>query len=114
MLDLIEQSKAFLKDIFQSNISPKIGIILGSGLSDFANNITVIKTIDYSSIPNFPTSTVEGHSGKLILAEYDNQSVLILSGRFHYYEGYSLREATFPIYVLKALGIEYLLLSNAS
>ncbi len=114
MLDLIEQSKNYLKTIFSDKSTPKIGIILGSGLSDFAKNVTVLKSVDYSAIPNFPTSTVEGHSGKLILAEINNRSVLILSGRFHYYEGYSLKQATFPIYVLKALGIEYLLLSNAS
>jgi purine-nucleoside phosphorylase len=93
---------------------PQIGIVLGTGLGKMADAFEIIKVIDYSSIPHFPLSTVEFHSGKLIYGKMHGKTLLAMQGRFHYYEGYSLAEVTFPIRVLKKLGIKYLLLSNAS
>lgn len=112
MLDRIKESSQFLKQFIPSEI--RIGIVLGSGLGDFTKQIAVQKTIPYSSIPHFPNTTVEGHSGELIIGEINNISVIALKGRFHYYEGHSLKETTFPIRVLKDCGVEFLLLSNAS
>ncbi|MFI3318753.1 MAG: purine-nucleoside phosphorylase [Rikenellaceae bacterium] len=99
----------------QSNhFTPKIGVVLGSGLGGFASEIEVQCEIDYSEIPEFPISTVDGHKGKLILGYIDGVKVIAMQGRFHYYEGYTMDQVTLPIRVFKLLGIEYLLLSNAS
>ena len=94
--------------------SAKIGIVLGTGLGNLAMQIDAEQTIDYSDIPNFPVSTVESHSGKLIYGNLNGKKVLAMQGRFHYYEGYSGQEITFPIRVMKLLGIEKLLISNAA
>lgn len=95
--------------------SPSIGVILGTGLGNFVNKIShIIKKLDYKDIPYFPISTVESHKGELIFAELHNKQIVILRGRWHYYEGYSLREVTFPIRVLKLLGVKTLLISNAA
>jgi len=94
--------------------SPEVGVVLGTGLGDLVNHIDIIKSIDYASIPNFPVSTVEFHKGKLIYGWLNNKKVMVMQGRFHYYEGYSFREITFPIRVFKFLGIKHLLLSNAA
>jgi len=93
---------------------PKVGIILGTGLGELATQITDRQEIPYESIPNFPVSTVEGHSGKLIVGMLGSTQVLAMQGRFHYYEGYSMKEVTFPVRVMKALGVETLLVSNAA
>lgn len=92
----------------------KIGIVLGTGLGNLALQIDAEQTIDYADIPNFPISTVESHSGKLIYGNLNGKKVLAMQGRFHYYEGYSGQEITFPIRVMKLLGIEKLLISNAA
>jgi len=92
----------------------KIGIVLGTGLGNLALQIDAEQTIDYADIPNFPVSTVESHSGKLIYGNLNGKKVLAMQGRFHYYEGYSGQEITFPIRVMKLLGIEKLLISNAA
>lgn len=91
-----------------------IGIVLGTGLGNLALQIEAVETIEYSDIPNFPVSTVESHSGKLIYGNLNGKKVLTMQGRFHYYEGYSGQEITFPIRVMKLLGIEKLLISNAA
>tara|TARA_B110000046_G_scaffold25332_3_gene24849 strand:- start:42894 stop:43703 length:810 start_codon:yes stop_codon:yes gene_type:complete len=91
-----------------------IGIVLGTGLGNLALQIDAEEIIDYADIPNFPISTVESHSGKLIYGNLNGKKVLAMKGRFHYYEGYSGREITFPIRVMKLLGIEILLISNAA
>lgn len=91
-----------------------IGIVLGTGLGNLALQIDAEETIEYSDIPNFPVSTVESHSGKLIYGNLNGKKVLAMQGRFHYYEGYSGQEITFPIRVMKLLGIEKLLISNAA
>lgn len=94
--------------------NPTIGIVLGTGLGNLALQIEAEQTIEYSDIPNFPISTVESHSGKLIYGNLNGKKVLAMQGRFHYYEGYSGKEITFPIRVMKLLGIEKLLISNAA
>ena len=94
--------------------TPEVGIVLGSGLGNFTDDIEVEKEIDYSDIPNFPVSTVEGHKGKLIFGNLSGKKIVCMGGRFHYYEGYSPEEVVFPIRVLGLLGIKTLLLSNAA
>ncbi len=93
---------------------PKVAIILGSGLGNFTSEILVEKEISYESIPHFPVSTVEGHSGKLIFGELAGKKIVVMSGRFHFYEGYSPQQVTYPIRTMKLLGVETLLLSNAA
>ncbi len=112
MLEKIKQTIDYLQK--QIDFVPEIGIILGTGLGNLTSEIDVRFTIPYQSIPNFPVSTVEGHSGQLIFGMLGNKKVVAMQGRFHYYEGYSMKEITFPIRILKILGIKLLILSNAS
>ncbi len=91
-----------------------VGVVLGTGLSEFINHIQIENLLEYDFIPNFPAATVEFHKGRLIIGKVGNQTVIAMQGRFHYYEGYTMQEITFPIRVLKELGIENLLLSNAA
>lgn len=98
----------------QFNEQPVVGIVLGTGLGGLVSEIDIKCTIAYSDIPNFPVSTVESHSGKLIFGLLGGKMVVAMQGRFHYYEGYSAEEVTFPIRVMKMLGVKRLLLSNAS
>ncbi len=111
MLDKITTTANFLKT--QGFESPQYGIILGSGLGGFVSHINIIHSIEYKDIPNFPVSTVVGHSGKLIYGNIGNKKVVVMQGRFHYYEGYSAAEVTFPVRVMKALGVHTLIASNA-
>lgn len=112
MLQKIQETADYLKGIIKT--SPKIGIILGTGLGNLVTHLTDTLEIPYEKIPNFPVSTVEGHSGKLIFGKLGRVDVLAMQGRFHYYEGYNMKEVTFPVRVMKAIGIETLLVSNAS
>ncbi len=96
------------------NSKPTTAIILGTGLGRLADEIEVTDAISYSDIPNFPVSTVEGHSGRLILGRLGGKEIMAMQGRFHYYEGYSMKEVTFPIRVMYELGIRTLFVSNAS
>lgn len=93
---------------------PEIGIILGTGLGKLVNEIEVLYTIEYGDIPDFPVSTVEFHHGKLIYGRLRGKKVLAMQGRFHYYEGYTMQQITFPVRVMKFMGIKYLLVSNAA
>ena len=93
---------------------PEIGIVLGSGLGGLANGITIQHTLPYSEIPNFPISTVKGHKGELLFGTIAGRRVVAMQGRFHFYEGYSMTEITFPIRVMMQLGIQFLILSNAA
>lgn len=112
MLEKFNESVAYIKS--KTNVQPSIGIILGTGLGGLVKEINVIDEIPYAEIPNFPVSTVESHSGKLIFGELGGKAVVAMQGRFHYYEGYSLQQVTFPVRVMKLLGIERLFVSNAS
>jgi purine-nucleoside phosphorylase len=112
MLKKINEAVDFIKSKYNSK--PEAGIILGSGLGSFTGEINVEFEIDYSGIPHFPLSTVDGHRGKLIFGELSGKKVVAMAGRFHYYEGYTTQEVIFPIRVLKFLGIETLLISNAA
>ncbi|MEP2773796.1 MAG: purine-nucleoside phosphorylase [Fulvivirga sp.] len=113
MLDKIKETTDFLNDNGFSK--PDIGVVLGTGLGGrFVSKIQVEKEIDYTEIPNFPIATVEFHSGKLIYGTVGDKKVIAMQGRFHYYEGYDMQQITFPIKVLKMLGISHLLISNAS
>lgn len=111
MKDLKETAK-FLKKQYKQ--TPQVGIVLGSGLGNFVNEITVEKEVAYGDIPNFPVSTVEGHKGKLIFGKLSGKTVVAMAGRFHFYEGYAAQDVVFPIRVMKLLGVETLLLSNAA
>ncbi|HSQ44276.1 MAG TPA: purine-nucleoside phosphorylase [Ginsengibacter sp.] len=112
MLKKINEAVDFIKSKYK--IKPLVGIVLGSGLGNFSEEINIEFEIGYNEIPHFPVSTVEGHSGKLIFGELSGKKVVAMAGRFHYYEGYSTQEVVFPIRVLKFLGIETLLISNAA
>ena len=112
MLEKIQETAAFLKG--KMHTSPETAIILGTGLGSLANEITEKYEIKYEDIPNFPVSTVEGHSGKLIFGKLGNKEIMAMQGRFHYYEGYSMKEVTFPVRVMRELGIKTLFVSNAS
>jgi purine-nucleoside phosphorylase len=112
MLKQIQETKSFLEN--KTTIRPLAGIVLGTGLGNLSSEIKIETAIPYSDIPHFPISTVEGHSGQLVFGTINNVPIVAMQGRFHYYEGYSLKECTFPIRVMKALGITNLFLSNAS
>jgi purine-nucleoside phosphorylase len=112
-LEQFNESAAFLR---KAGVElPKVGVILGTGLGNrFVREIQNPLSIEYSDIPHFPVSTVESHHGKLIFGQMHGKAVLAMQGRFHYYEGYDLRQITLPVRVMKLLGIEYLLISNAA
>lgn len=112
LIEKVQETVAYLQS--QYPVKPTAGIVLGSGLGNFVDHIHVEKEVPYSEIPHFPVSTVKGHSGKLIFGELSGKKIVAMAGRFHFYEGYSPEEVVFPIRVLKMLGIEYLLLSNAA
>jgi len=112
MLESIKEAITFLETQIQEQ--PEIGIILGTGLGDIVKEIEVHNTIPYDQIPNFPLSTVEGHSGNLIFGVLQGRNVVVLQGRFHLYEGYSMKDISFPVRVMKKLGIKLLIVSNAS
>ena len=112
MLQTIRETADFIRK--QVGDTPKIAVILGTGLGDLVNYIDIKKELDYHDIPNFPVSTVEGHSGKLIFGNLGGKYIMAMQGRFHYYEGYDMKQVTFPVRVMKELGVETLFVSNAS
>ncbi len=112
MLEKIAQTADYI--LSHTTRRPKTAIILGTGLGQLATQIEEAEAISYGEIPNMPVSTVEGHSGKLIFGKLGGKEILAMQGRFHFYEGYSMKEVTFPIRVMKALGIETLFVSNAA
>lgn len=113
---MLEQINFTTKSILEktNNFKPEIGIILGTGLGGLVKEITAEYVIPYEQVPNFPVSTVEGHSGKLIFGELGGKKVMAMQGRFHFYEGYNMHQITFPVRVMKALGIHTVCVSNAS
>ena len=112
MIKYITETVDYLKQ--KGFETPEIGIILGTGLGLLINEIDIIKEVSYNHIPNFPTATVEFHKGKLIYGTLANKKVIVMQGRFHLYEGYSLQEITYPVRVMEKLGINTLLVSNAA
>jgi len=112
LMKQLQETAAYIKS--KINISAKVGIVLGSGLGNLAEVIIVEQAIPYTEIPHFPVSTVKGHGGKLLFGELDGTKVIVMSGRFHFYEGYEPSQVVFPVRVMKLLGIETLLLSNAA
>ena len=112
MLEAIKETVSFINK--QIGIRPEIGIILGTGLGGMVNEIDVKTILEYENIPNFPISTVESHHGKLIFGSISGKNIVAMQGRFHYYEGYTPQEITFPVRVMKYLGISHLFVSNAS
>ena len=112
IISQLETTKQFIEKIYP--YKPSIGIVLGSGLDNFVRNIEVEKEIDYGLIPNFPIATVKGHPGKLIFGKAGNKRIVAMAGRFHFYEGYSPQQVVFPIRVMKWLGVNTLLISNAA
>lgn len=111
-LEKIQETAEFIRK--EVGEMPKIGVILGTGLGDLVNYIEIKKELDYHIIPNMPVSTVEGHSGKLIFGNLGGKYIVAMQGRFHYYEGYDMKQVTFPVRVMKAIGVETLFVSNAA
>jgi purine-nucleoside phosphorylase len=112
LMNQLKETTAFIQKQYTS--TPTVGIVLGSGLGNFTNELKIEKEIPYKDIPHFPVSTVEGHSGKLIFAEIGGKKVMAMAGRFHFYEGYTTQQICFPIRVMKMLGVETVFLSNAA
>lgn len=110
--DQLSETTSYIQQQYKT--SPSVGIVLGSGLGNFTSELTVEKEIAYSDIPNFPVSTVEGHSGKLIFGQMGGKNVVAMAGRFHFYEGYSPQQVAYPIRVMKMLGVQTVLISNAA
>lgn len=112
MLEKIKESAAYLNKRITK--APKVAIVLGSGLGGLVDHLDIEIEIPYNEIPNFPTSTVPGHKGSIIFGKMNAIDVVVMAGRFHYYEGYTMKEVTFPLQVLREIGIEQLILSNAA
>lgn len=108
----IKEAAEYIKS--QVSTVPLVGIVLGSGLGSFTQELEVEKEIDYADIPHFPVSTVEGHKSKMIFGKLSGKNVVVMAGRFHFYEGYTAQEVVFPIRVMKMLEIQQLMLSNAA
>ena len=113
LMKKLEQSKSYIEGITKGK-KIQVGLVLGSGLGDLANQIKDPIFIDYKDIPNFPVSTVEGHAGRLVIGDLEGKSVICMQGRFHFYEGYAMDQVVFPIQTMRVLGVEYLILTNAA
>ena len=111
-IEQLKETAKFIKSKYA--LEPKVGIVLGSGLGNLSKEIEIEKEIEYKDIPHFPVSTVEGHQGKLVFGIIGGKRVVAMVGRFHYYEGYTPEQVVFPIRLMKFLGVEILLLSNAA
>ncbi len=112
-LEKIQQTADFIRSKVGHDM-PRTAIILGTGLGELVNHINIRAELPYQDIPNFPVSTVEGHKGRMIFGNLGEKYILAMQGRFHYYEGYTMKEATFPVRVMKALGVNTLFVSNAA
>jgi purine-nucleoside phosphorylase len=108
----IDEAVNFLRT--KTQLQPKIGVILGTGLGGLVKEIQIEMIVDYGDIPHFPVSTVESHKGKLIFGKLGGKNIMAMQGRFHFYEGYTMQQVTFPVRVMKQLGVETLLISNAA
>lgn len=112
MLEQIQETASYIRA--RMHTTPETAVILGSGLGNLVNELTDTYEIAYKDIPHFPVSTVEGHSGRLIFGKLGRKDIMAMQGRFHYYEGYSMKEVTFPVRVMRELGIQTLFVSNAA
>lgn len=112
MWEQVQETVNYIKS--KTNCIPEYGVILGSGLGGFTDDIQIEFTIPYNEIPNFPVSTVQGHKGALVFGSIGGKKVVAMQGRFHFYEGYDMKQVTFPVRVMKYLGVEKLIVSNAS
>lgn len=112
MWEQVQQTVEFIKN--KTGFTPEYGVILGSGLGSFTDDIKIEHTLPYNEIPNFPVSTVEGHKGALVFGTIGDKKVVAMQGRFHYYEGYDMKQVTFPVRVMKYIGVAKLIVSNAS
>lgn len=113
MWDQVQETVAFITKE-TSGFSPEYGVILGSGLGSFTDDIQIEFMLPYAEIPNFPVSTVQGHKGALVFGTIGNRKVVAMQGRFHFYEGYDMKQVTFPVRVMKHMGVSKLIVSNAS
>lgn len=111
-LEMVNEASAYVQE--RSALKPTVGLILGSGLGDLAEEIEESTVIPYGEIPHFPDATVEGHAGQLVIGRLAGQHVVAMQGRFHYYEGYGLQEVVLPVYMMKALGAQVLIATNAA
>ena len=111
-IGLLQKTADFIKKLYPHE--PAVGIVLGSGIGNLSKEIEIEFQLDYSSIPDFPISTVQGHSGQLIFGKLEGKRIVAMAGRFHYYEGYSVEQVVFPVRLMKFLGVRTLLLSNAA
>lgn len=112
MWEQVQQTVEYIKS--KTGFNPEYGVILGSGLGSFTDDIAIDHILPYNEIPNFPVSTVEGHKGALVFGTIGTKRVVAMQGRFHYYEGYDMKQVTFPVRVMKYLGVSKLIVSNAS
>ena len=108
LMDQLNETVAFIRT--RTKTEPETAIVLGSGLGNFLNEVSVETAISYSDIPHFPVATVEGHEGKLVFGELNGRRIVAMAGRFHYYEGYSPQEVVYPVRLMKLLGFVFLLL----
>ncbi len=113
MFEQIKEASAYIQERVNGFV-PQVGIILGTGLGALINDVDVEFTLEYSDIPYFPIATVETHKGRLVFGTLEGKKVVVMQGRFHYYEGYSMQEVVFPVRIMKLLGIEKLMISNAA
>jgi purine-nucleoside phosphorylase len=111
-ISLLHQTADFIKKSYPHE--PSVGIVLGSGIGNLSKEIEIEFQLDYSSIPDFPVSTVKGHSGQLIFGKLEGKRIVAMAGRFHYYEGYAVEQVVFPVRLMKFLGVKTILLSNAA
>jgi purine-nucleoside phosphorylase len=112
-IEKINEAAAFIKQKL-GGVAPVIGLVLGSGLGDMANQVENPIAIDYSEVPHFPVSTVEGHEGRFVAGTLEGKQVIVMQGRFHYYEGYDMKKVVFPVYVMKAIGVHSVVMTNAA
>lgn len=112
MWDKVQETVDFIKE--RTGFEPEYGVILGSGLGSFTDDIEIEYILSYEEIPNFPVSTVQGHKGALVFGTVGHKKVVAMQGRFHFYEGYDMKQVTFPVRVMKQLGVQKLIVSNAS
>lgn len=112
-IEKIKEAANFIEQRL-GNVKPVIGLVLGSGLGDMANQVEQPIAIDYSEVPHFPVSTVEGHEGRFVAGTLEGKPVIVMQGRFHYYEGYDMKKVVFPVYVMKAIGVQTVVMTNAA